>query len=269
MNRYAIPSLALLASLALALSLAAAGKSKPSDLPCDGLATYIATLPVEPLSDAEKDGLLLTREEEKLARDVYLALAAKWGHRVFTNIASAEQQHMDAVAFLLQRYQLADPTEGKAPGVFSDARLQALYASLFEKGQVSLVEAFAVGATIEDLDIADVEKLLEDADNADVDTLVQNLAKGSRNHLRSFAALLAAEGVTYAPQFLSAAEYEEIVTTPPERRVVYDAEGVPVEGIAAGPCDGARPAGGQGPANGPGSGSGTGTCGGPGRGTGN
>ncbi len=32
-----------------------------------------------PLSIEEKDGLIYMREEEKLARDVYLALGEKWG----------------------------------------------------------------------------------------------------------------------------------------------------------------------------------------------
>ena len=264
MNRHALPSLALLASFVLAPPLAAGNGNKPDLPPCDGLGTYMATLPVEPLSDTEKAGLLFTREEEKLARDVYVALAAKWGHRVFTNIAAAEQQHMDAVLFLLNRYTLADPAAGQAPGAFANAQLGALYVSLVEKGSASLVDAFAVGATVEDLDLDDVGQLLEGADNADVDTLLQNLAKGSRNHLRSFVALLAAEGVTYAPQYIDAAEFEEIVTTPPERRVVYDAAGEPVEGIPAGPCEGVGPANGPGPGNGPGPTSGSGPSAGPG-----
>ena len=276
MKNHAIPGFALLASLVLATPLAAAGPGKPTDPPCSGLSTYMATLPVEPLSDVEKEGLLFTREEEKLARDVYTVLAARWGQRAFTAIAAAEQQHMDAVAFLLTRYELADPAAGKAPGVFSNARLQALYVSLVEKGSVSLVEAFVVGATIEDLDLADVEELIADADNVDVDTVMQNLAKGSRNHLRSYVALLAASGVTYVPQFLNPAEYAEIISTPAERHVVYDAAGLPVEGIPAGPCDGLGAAAGQGPrgpaagpgnSNGPAAGSGSGTCDGTGPGS--
>jgi hypothetical protein len=279
MNRHAFSTFALLASFAtfnVATPLAAAGPGRPTDPPCDGLSTYMATLPVEPLSDVEKEGLLFTREEEKLARDVYAALAAKWGQRAFTAIAAAEQQHMDTVAFLLSRYALADPAAGKAPGVFSNARLQALYVSLLEKGSVSLVEAFAVGATIEDLDLADVEKLLADADSIDLDTVMQNLAKGSRNHLRSFVALLTASGVTYVPQFLSPEEYAGIISTPAERHVVYDAAGFPVEGIPAGPCDGLGavagqgskgPAAGQGSSKGPGAGSGSGSCDGTGAGS--
>ncbi|HMM34411.1 MAG TPA: DUF2202 domain-containing protein [Thermoanaerobaculia bacterium] len=275
MNRTSLTAFALAATLASSPALAAGPNGGPSDVPCDGLTTYMATLPVEPLSEAEKEGLLFLREEEKLARDVYVALAAKWGHRVFTNIAAAEQQHMDAVLFPLERYALADPAAGKAPGAFADERLAALYVALVEKGSLGLVDAFTVGATIEDLDLAGVEDLLEDADNVDVDTLTQNLAKGSRNHLRSFAALLANAGAAYAPVSLDAAEYQEIVTTPRELRVVYDAAGNPVEGIPAGPCAGTGPEGnapgtGAGAGPGPGSGpaGGSGTCNGTGPGTG-
>ena len=254
MNRIALTSLALVAALA-APPLAAAGPGRPADLPCDGLSTYLASLPVEPLSDAEKEGLLFTREEEKLARDVYVAMAAKWG-----DSRLHEHRRRRAAAHGRRRLpprSLRAGRPGRRPGARSVSRtmrLAALYVSLVEKGNVSLVDALAVGATIEDLDLADVERLLEAADNADVDTLMQNLAKGSRNHLRLFTLLLDAAGVVYVPQFLDAAEYEEIVATPPERHVVYDAAGVPVKGIPAGPCDGAGPGAGSGPSNGAGRG---------------
>ena len=277
MIRNAFTAFALLAALASTPPLLAQQAGRPSDVPCDGLTTWMATLPLEPLSGVEREGLLFAREEEKLARDVYVALAAKWGHRAFTSIAAAEQQHMDAVLFLLERYELADPAAGKAPGAFANARLAALYVSLVEKGSLSLVDAFAVGATIEDLDLADVGELLEDADNVDVDTLMQNLAKGSRNHLRSYVALLAAAGATYAPQYLDRAAYEAIVSSPRERRVVFNAAGEPVEGIPVGPCAGTGPEG-NGPGNGsePGAGQGAGsgpaggngTCDGSGSGSG-
>ena len=41
------------------------------------------------------------REEEKLARDVYLTLYDIWGTPAFNNIASSEQTHMDAVLMLI------------------------------------------------------------------------------------------------------------------------------------------------------------------------
>ena len=51
----------------------------------------LETLPVESLTAEEVAALVYLREEEKLARDVYEAFAEKWGSKVFTNIAAAEQ----------------------------------------------------------------------------------------------------------------------------------------------------------------------------------
>lgn len=243
MKSPSLVALALVAVVVLSSPTAVAGNGGPiakpaPPAPCSGLSTYLATLPVEPLGDAEKAGLLFTWQEEKLARDVYVAMAARWGNRVFTNIASSEQEHMDSTAFLLGRYGLAAAAANEAPGLFQDSRLAALYVSLVEKGSASLVDALVVGATIEDLDLADVGHLLASADNADVRTLAQNLLKGSRNHLRSFASLLDGMGVVYAAQYISAAELAEIVSTEAEVRVVYDADGNAVAGIAAGPCTG-------------------------------
>ena len=77
-------------------------------------------------SGSTEDGLLYMREEEKLARDVYLALYERWGARTFLNIAKAEQQHMDAVGALLAVRNIEDPVAGSAAGEFKNADLAAL-----------------------------------------------------------------------------------------------------------------------------------------------
>jgi hypothetical protein len=53
--------------------------------------------PIASLSAEEINSLNFMREEEKLARDVYNGLARKWEVNIFTNIATSEQTHMDAV----------------------------------------------------------------------------------------------------------------------------------------------------------------------------
>ena len=68
------------------------------------------------LTQTEIDALWFMREEEKLARDVYLVLAEKWDLGLFWNIAESEQQHMDAVLNLLTKYGLEDPAGN--PGDF-------------------------------------------------------------------------------------------------------------------------------------------------------
>lgn len=223
----------------------------PGPVPAGGaLAAYVASLPKEPLSDAESALIVFTREEEKLARDVYRALFAAWGDRSFANIAEAEQRHMDDVKLLLDRYGVADPAAATSPGEFKDTRLATLYAELVAKGKVSLVEAMKVGATIEDLDLADVGKGLGTADNRDVDAVLQNLAKGSRNHLRAFSRRLAALGGTFAAQYLTADEVAAILAAQQERGA-YDENGK----LLAGTCAG-RGAGGRGRGRGRGDGTG-------------
>jgi hypothetical protein len=194
-----------------------------------GLSTIIARLPMQDISAIEGAGLIKMREEEKLARDVYLVLHEKWGHRVFSNIAQSEQQHMDAMKALLDKYNLKDPVGTSSAGVFTDPELQGLYTSLVEQGEQSLVEALKVGATIEDLDIKDLYDFLEQTDNGDIKTVYQNLVKGSRNHLRAFTKQLSMNGIIYRAQFLTSEQINDIISSPQERGRV-DENGVQVSG---------------------------------------
>lgn len=173
--------------------------------------------PVENLSEAEKKALLFMREEEKLARDVYNAMYDQWGVRIFSNIAQAEQRHMDAVLCLLNKYQLTDPAGDKAAGVFQNAQLQTLYNTLLAEGKQSKAAAFTVGAKIEDVDIADLMKLRADMDNADIRAVFDELTRGSRNHLRAFVNNLKVLNLTYTPANITQELFDEIIGTPREK----------------------------------------------------
>lgn len=175
-------------------------------------ATVLESLPIEDLSLAEQEALEFMIEEEKLARDVYTALYEKWNLRTFANIAESEQQHMDSVASLLERYDIAIPATVDKPGEFNNQELQALYEDLTEQGTASMEGALTVGATIEDVDIADLERLLdEEIDNQDITMIYENLIKGSENHMRAFVGQLERFGGSYEPQYLSEDRYGEIV----------------------------------------------------------
>lgn len=192
-----------------------------------GMNALVSSLPHEELSESEIKGLLQMREEEKLARDVYLSLHQDWAHRIFQNIASSEQRHMDAVKTLLDKYNMLDPVIDDTVGVFSDPKIQNLYFELVQKGRISLVHALQVGALIEDLDIFDLKEFILVADNVDIKTVYQNLLKGSRNHMRSFVSQLSAYGEIYEGTYLTPEEIEEIVDSPMERGL-YDYEGNPL-----------------------------------------
>lgn len=163
------------------------------------------------LTAEEAAGLLFMREEEKLARDVYLALYEMWNVRIFDNIASSESKHMDAVKVLLDNYGLEDPAMG-APGVFTNADLQALYDELVETGAQSLEDALMVGAAIEEIDILDLEAHMAETDREDLLRVYDNLLRGSYNHLRSFVGNLEQRVQTaYVPQYLDQDAYETIL----------------------------------------------------------
>ncbi len=177
------------------------------------LQLQLNNFPVETLSAAESASLTYMREEEKLARDVYIALYNKWGVNVFTNISASEQTHMDAVLLLLNKYNLADPAGSQPAGVFKNAILQNLYTQLVATGNSGLLNAYTVGATIEDLDIFDLQKALLDNDNQDIKWVYEMLAKGSRNHLRSFYQNIINIGGSYTPQYITQAEFTAIINS--------------------------------------------------------
>ena len=163
------------------------------------------------LSPSEAEGLILMLEEEKLARDVYLSLYEEWNIPVFSNISESEQQHMDAVRMLLDAYGVDVPAETADYSVFSNPELQDLFHELTAAGSESVEDALHVGATIEDLDIFDLQRLLETAENDEVRILYQNLMKGSRNHMRSFTAQLSRYNIEYEASYITAQYLEKIL----------------------------------------------------------
>jgi hypothetical protein len=165
------------------------------------------------LSDEVSSALIYMREEEKLAHDVYVTMYEKWGKSVFENISQSEQTHTDAIKILIDRYGLQDPASSSI-GVFINPDLQALYKDLVAHRNQSVVEALKVGATIEEIDILDLQKYLILTDDADIQQVFNNLLNGSHNHLRAFVSNLSAQtGETYQPQYLSTEAYQNIVGT--------------------------------------------------------
>jgi len=156
------------------------------------------------LTEEEKNDLLFMREEEKLARDVYLTLFEKWGTPVFANIATSEQQHMDAMLILLNTYKLPDPAAATVVGEFVNTELQELYDALIQRGNQSVLKALKVGGIIEETDIEDINAAIETSRLAKIDSVYENLLEGSYNHLRAFAKQITSlTGEPYVAQVVS------------------------------------------------------------------
>ncbi|HUV16346.1 MAG TPA: DUF2202 domain-containing protein [Pelolinea sp.] len=165
------------------------------------------------LNQAEADGLLFMFEEEKLAYDLYIAFYEEWGLPVFQNIASGELIHKNAVASLLEKFGLPDPSESKPAGVFTNTMLQDLYNQLLSKGKQSVSNALKVGASVEEIDILNLQERLLQTDEPDIIRVYENLELGSRNHLRSFVSVLQNQtGEVYQPGYLSTEDYQQIIS---------------------------------------------------------
>ena len=137
------------------------------------------------LTHAEVNDLQFMREEEKLARDVYIVLYEVLGDSQFGNIAQSEQRHMDSILYLMNLYGVEDPMIDEV-GAFANAEIQVLYNDLIDLGLGNRIAAFEVGITIEEVDIADLDAAIAGTENPDLIRVFTNLRDGSYNHLAAF-----------------------------------------------------------------------------------
>jgi hypothetical protein len=166
------------------------------------------------LDAGETTHLIFMREEEKLARDVYLTLKELYpAEPVFATVGDgSEQTHTDTVRDMLEKYGIADPNPDAnllpaSIGVFTGADYGWYFTEKFELlttwGSQSVLDGLYVGAFIEELDMLDIvgcPKVIVETDNgieagacgleytdeADLQTMYTHLVDGSKSHLRAY-----------------------------------------------------------------------------------
>ena len=148
------------------------------------------------VTEPEGAGLLFMREEEKLARDVYNYMYAKYKLPVFLNISKSENIHTSAVLRLITGFQVTDNSSNNA-GEFTNPDLTSLYNQLIAIGNISVNDALKVGVLIEQTDISDLQKHLLITTNTSIKTLYTNLMAGSNAHLKAFSWNLKIRGITF------------------------------------------------------------------------
>ncbi|SHK61405.1 hypothetical protein SAMN05216369_2461 [Marinobacter antarcticus] len=165
------------------------------------------------LTSIETSDLQFMREEEKLARDVYLTLDQQWGEQtqVFARIALSEESHTASVDYLLDKFGVEDPVVNDTIGVFTNQELQALYNELIEKGKTSFIDALYVGGIIEEKDMRDILAAISQTDERAIILAYSNLLDGSKSHLKAFVRVIEAQGLTYEAQVLDAEEVMLII----------------------------------------------------------
>lgn len=188
------------------------------------------------ISENEISHLIYMREEEKLARDVYISLGMAYPNtKIFGNISVAETQHACKVCETLNRFDIEDPVTNDNVGIFPDDAFGDYftykYQSLISEGLTSKLDALYVGALIEELDMKDIKtcpdlivntvEFIKNSDdcglistkNPAIKSLYHNLIEGSESHLRSFVKqieIYIGEG-GYQAQIISQEEVDEIL----------------------------------------------------------
>jgi len=190
-----------------AIAILFTGCSKDDEEPVNENPTPIS------LTEQEKTDLLFLIEEEKMARDVYLFSGTLYNQNIFQNIPESEQIHMDRIKSLLEKYNLEDPTEGMAQGEFINTDIQALYDDLTNSSSESLMGALIAGATIEDLDIADLMSLKQNTEKEDLISAYDFLLCGSKNHMKGFMNQISNNNGTYTPHYIDQELFNKILET--------------------------------------------------------
>jgi hypothetical protein len=163
------------------------------------------------LTQDEKEGIQYIYQVEKVARDVYKYFYDKWQTPVQDIISGSEQNHMDIMKELIDKYKLDDPAAGQGYGEFGSSDLQKLYNDLVALGSSSEVDALSTAAMIEEFDIVEIKKNVSSTNRDDVIAAYNTLMTGSENHLQIFAAKLKEKAVEYKPQYLSQQDYNQII----------------------------------------------------------
>ncbi|MCP4091526.1 MAG: DUF2202 domain-containing protein [Gammaproteobacteria bacterium] len=190
------------------------------------------------LDATEISHLTFIREEEKLARDVYLTLADLYpDQRVFNRIATrSEQTHTDTMRDKLDQFNVPDPNPetNNLPdsiGVFTGNDWGWYFTEKFDlltaKGEISELDALYVGALIEELDMHDIAicpQVMVDrgfsspcglayTDEDALITAYSALMSGSESHLRAYVGQIEAVigAGNYKAQYLTQAEVDVLL----------------------------------------------------------
>lgn len=164
-----------------------------------------------PLTECEIEGIVLVREERKLASDLFSELYDTWDFEIFKLISQSEQTYMDEIKELIDKFNIEDPVKDNSRGIFTSPYIKKLYSNLVEKGNKSAYESVRIAATLEDLSIKDLNDLLELSTKKEIITLYNSLRMASIGYIRAISKELKKYDRRYQAQFLSNEELRAIL----------------------------------------------------------
>lgn len=139
-----------------------------------------------------------------LTADINAGFETAWQLPLFKKVTNSENR---MVSLIRERMKIMNIPVNEAilkeSGVYGERGLQKLYDELIPKGAESINEAMLASAELEEHQLLFLEKALERTENLDVILLYDQLRMISKKNLRSIAAQLLNEGVTYRPVVMS------------------------------------------------------------------
>jgi hypothetical protein len=181
------------------------------EVPETPMQTLLETLPTITLSDEQKHTLAYMWNEERLAKDIYLAFNTLTPSNTLYNIATnGESQHVGTVESIIKKYNInilntTDYSGGYSQealatynaGEYSLPEITNLYNTLYAKGSLSSQDALEVGCMVEVTDINDLNEQIKIAGDAkDLVIAFENLRNGSYSHYWAFDNALKTSGVS-------------------------------------------------------------------------
>ena len=173
--------------------------------------TYKSTPDASALTDDQKFTLAYMWNEEKLAKDLYLALNDVWPQATLSNIATkSETTHEAMVETLVAAYDInitnlvdyekaysEEELLALAPGEFAIPKLQKLYDTLYADGAASAQDALEAGCKVEVTDINDLTAYIAVVDGVDdIVSTFESLRSDSQMHYGKFDQALKDMGIT-------------------------------------------------------------------------
>jgi hypothetical protein len=185
-----------------------------SDIPHEEVSddeNIINSTPVADLNETQEATLAYMWDEERLARDLYLAFNDLTPSTTLYNIATnAESKHVESVELLVKKYDLnlfnapdysggydAAALADVSAGEYINPDLTTLYDTLYAEGSQSEQAALEVGCKVEVTDISDLDRdILLAGEAQDISLVFQNLRSGSYSHYWAFDKALKNIGVS-------------------------------------------------------------------------
>ena len=149
------------------------------------------------LTPNEIQWLIYIREEEKMARDLYIGMYNSWGLSIFKSISEEEQEHINAMLELFKMYSIVDPLAGDVPRNYTNQHIANLHTSLLTQGMQSNKDGLKACALQEEISMQDLDLAMKSTQQQAINKVYSELQRDSINHLRSFIHSLEIFGERY------------------------------------------------------------------------